>query len=262
MKFIKNFVRFLVESRENSTYKEYDLNEEIDWNEDIVSKIDFIEETAASLRDDYEWNRHSRDYKGNAFEFNIKARNFPDTEEIAKKYDISKDYVWDLWNDFLGESLRGYADGYVDDHPDFFKEWYQAGRSGGWLVLIAKTSVDEDSIRETIQDDLTHLIDAQNELTSEDIKDLNSRYPSKGNEKRSKTFRMLSGLGAVELSNESEYYMNKKDDSLKSLEELAEECTRLQNVLGQIEKDIKKFWEKCTEEFDNWIEDELSNDIN
>ena len=88
MRKIKTFLSFILESREESTYSKYDLREDLEWNEEIVEKIDAIEELSRSIRSDYEWNRHGNDYRGDGFEFEIKARNFPDTDDIAKKYEV------------------------------------------------------------------------------------------------------------------------------------------------------------------------------
>ena len=257
MRKIKTFLSFILESREESTFSKYDLRKDLEWNEEIVEKIDAIEELAGSIRSDYEWNRHGNDYRGDGFEFKIKARNFPDSEDIAKKYEVSEEDVWDLWNDFLNDNLSGYADGYVEDNSKLFKEWFQVGRSGGWLVLISELGLDEDRIQELIQDDLHYAIDAASDLSEEDIKALNFQYKYKDDERKKKGFELFASLKISDLSDDAKYYLKRKDETLEALESMLNEYTELEKKLGSIQKDIDNFWEKAKDNFTSWAENEI-----
>ena len=257
MKKVKSFVDFVAESSTTSTYSNYDLKKDLEWNEEIAGKIDAIEELARSMRNDYEWNRHGRDYRGDGFEFKIKARNFPDVDGIAKKYDVSQDEVWDLWNDFLNDNLSGYADGYVEDNPDLFKEWLQVGRSGGWLVLIEELGLDEERVQELIQDDLHYVNDAASDLSEEDIEDLNFQYKYKDDEKKKKGFGLLTSLKISDLSDDAKYYLKRKDETIESLESMLNEYKEMEKKLGEIQKDIDNFWENAPKNFATWAEEEI-----
>jgi hypothetical protein len=257
MRKIKTFLSFILESSGESTYRKYDLREDLEWNEEIVAKIDTIEELAGSIRNDYEWNRHGRDYRGDGFEFKIKARNFPDIDGIAKKYETSEEEVWDLWNDFLNDNLSGYADGYVEDNSNLFKEWFQAGRSGGWLVLISELGLDEDRTQELIQDDLHYAIDAASDLSEEDIKVLNFQYKYKDDEGKKKGFELLASLKISDLSDDAKYYLKRKDETLEALESMLNEYTELEKKLENIQKDIDNFWENAPKNFTSWAEEEI-----
>ena len=136
--------------------------------------------------------------------------------------------VWDLWNDFLNDNLSGYADGYVEDNPKLFKEWFQAGRSGGWLVLISELGLDEDRIQELIQDDLHYAIDAASDLSEEDIKALNFQYKYKDDERKKKGFELFASLKISDLSDDAKYYLKRKDETLEALESMLNEYTELE----------------------------------
>jgi hypothetical protein len=259
MRIIKSFKKFLLESEDTSIYADYNLDKQIEWNSDIADKIDEILKLSKSIRETYKWNLHGRDYKSRGFEFNIKARKFPDTGGIAEKYGISEEGVWEEWNQFLDDNATSFGDGLVEEYPDFFDDWFVVGRSGGWMVLSTKNDVDEDSIIEGINDDLTYILDAQNNLSDEDISDLNMRFRFRENQKVSKMLGLLSDFKAIELSDESEYYMNKMQEASLFLEEKIKDLNSLEGVLQKIDREIDEFWEKSIQSFDSWIEYEMDN---
>jgi hypothetical protein len=153
--------------------------------------------------------------------------------------------------------VSSFGDGMVEEYPNFFDEWFVAGRSGGWLGFSTNFEVTEDNIIERINDSITYLIDAQNNLNEEDINDLNMRFKFRDNQKVSKMLGVLSDFRVIELSDEAEYYLDKMKESLGFLEDQIKELNSLEEVLQKIDKEIASFWEKSIQSFDSWIEYEM-----
>ena len=112
------------------------------WNtmtKDISNQIKFIKDTAEGIRNEFNYRLHSRDYRENAYEFNVKMYDIPgvDVEELLNKYfDGSEDDLDQTWVDFVGRQVEHFVEDLQDHHKiDWIKDYYQVGRSGGWLVL-------------------------------------------------------------------------------------------------------------------------------
>jgi len=73
------------------------------------------------------FNLHSRDFKGNTIEFDVKNPTFPSG--------ISEE-IWD-WEYQTGTFTNQYGDKLLSElNYHWISDWSFAGRSGGWFVLI------------------------------------------------------------------------------------------------------------------------------
>lgn len=259
MRILFNFKEFITESvsgeyKSVTTYSYYDLRQDILYNEDIVEKIDEIESDANSLIENYKWGLHGG-IEG--FEFNIKPRKHPDMELIRKKYEISDEYVYELWNQFLSESLRTYMEGYLENHPGIIKKFHQTGRSGGWIKIIPYDAVGREDLENNINDEIESVKDSQKYLSDDDISDLNFLYQSKNSEKRKKAIGILRTLGGIEISGDSEYYLKEKDKALENLELTHNDVSKISGFLKKVDDDIENFWNNSHNTFLSWVDDEL-----
>jgi 2'-5' RNA ligase/ribosomal protein L24 len=106
---------------------------------DILLKyLENVKGTAESIKDRY-WTNHGRDVSNletkDHYEFDIKMQS-PIHQEWMDEYPIDDE----LYNDVVSTALREFADDLRAKY-DWIESWYQVGRSNGWLVLEAESTV-------------------------------------------------------------------------------------------------------------------------
>ena len=104
--------------------------ERFPWEEKINALVQEIIDKSNELKDKFDWNRH----RTQKFEFDIKARNWPNLESLHDEFGISEESLEQMWNEYLSDNLEGAGNDIVET-SDFITGWYQGGRSGGWLFL-------------------------------------------------------------------------------------------------------------------------------
>ena len=97
---------------------------------------DKVYELNEDLENDFHEGAHGRDYRRESghgyYEFDIKMRGMPGIEWLN---DLENQNDFDRWYwEELGAQVRFFVEQLQEDHPEI-KDWYQVGRSGGWLVL-------------------------------------------------------------------------------------------------------------------------------
>lgn len=238
---IKRFSEFIKESK--YSIKEYDLDARFPWTEEISNLIDDIEKKVEHIKDVYNYEHHSR---SGGFEFNIKIRNWPDFEELSTKYNITEKEIQSIWDLYLEDNLKIYADDIIE-MEDYFTDWYQEGRSGGWLVLKHSSYVidnPEDLIKEKI--------DSLNNL-SYGIEDSEIEEWKEFKEKSGAGLRLLQRLdldeGFEDIKEVEEESNNVKDE----LKEILKQIDGLEKYLSEVQKRIENFQENSQENFEEHL---------
>ena len=107
---------------------------------ELTRALDTISGDLETARNQFDYNRHGRDYgKDAAYEFDVKMNTGPhfDPEGLANKYfggnmeDMDFEYM-----EHLGREVEHFVEMLQNDQKiDWIKDYFQVGRSGGWLVL-------------------------------------------------------------------------------------------------------------------------------
>lgn len=240
MKRIKTYLKFINES------KDFDIDYRFPWAKELEGMADSIIERIDGIVDEYNYGTHRRDCT-DGFEFDIKDRTGIDAEDLAKKYNISEDSVYDYYNQFLSDNLESAANDIIGE-SGFFSNWCVAGRSGGWLVLEARTDLVDDPEKE-INSILSELEYYTNGIDDELV--------NKWEEFKEKAGK---GYGFLKMAGE-------EFEDFSDIEEAEEEANTVKesfgNILKQIdglEKDLLKvqqriddFWETSQQNFEEHL---------
>lgn len=108
--------------------------------------VDQAKATVASYLD-----YHQESGRGERYAFNIKLYSVPVPYPVVEK--LGDALVQDIFDQMASNELADFAEGLRGDY-DWVKNWTQAGRMGGWLVLVPKfpvLDVSEDSDPSDIQ---------------------------------------------------------------------------------------------------------------
>ncbi len=231
--------------KESQDYK-FAIDERFPWSEEIISLCDRILEKAPQLKKDFNYNRHRRE----GFEFNIKAKWWPDIDAISKKYGYSEDEIYEMWDQFLADNLQMWGDDIIENSA-YFEDWFQEGRSGGWLVLNYKSELieyTESDIDEEISD-LNYMTESMDEAFNKIyidgigfLKILNSLKKS--------------GIDVEHLESSFEDMEDKSKSVISSLKEKLSELEKIGAELEDVQSEIKKFWENSKNYFNDYIENE------
>jgi hypothetical protein len=234
--------RFIMKEVKESQNYNFSIDKEFPWGEEIDSLANQVLEKSNHLKGEFEYNRH----KGDGFEFNIKSRVGPDVDYLSDKYGYSDEEIYDMWDQFLADNLQTYGDDIVEN-SGYFDDWYQEGRSGGWLLLKHKSPLINDP--ESVIDDEIFDLNYTIENLEEDYFDIFIE----GIE-ISKIIKLIIKRGIEgDLVND----LKKKSDLVISgLKEHLSELKKLESELEGVQGIIKNFWEKAEEYFNDYVEDE------
>lgn len=241
---ILKFERFLSESKQS--IEEYHIDQRFPWAEEIGNLIDQVEEKAKGIEEEFDYDRH--DSKG--FEFNIKARNWPDSEKIIKLYGISEEAFYDYWQSFLDENLEMFADDIIEN-TKFLEGWGVYGRSGGWLSFTYK-DYDFTEYSPAIGDILSDLNYQTENLTDEEVEEW-----KQFKETANAGFSILKRLNAFKQFEEIHEAERIANYTKENLESFLKKLDDLKNELLGIQERIKKFWENSVNDFNEWIKYEI-----
>jgi hypothetical protein len=246
MSDIKRFSRFLKES--SSTEKEYGLDSRFPWTEEIGRIIDQIVEKAEHIKSEYEWGRHNR-HSPDGFEFDIKTRSWPDAEEIAQSTGFTEKEIEGMWDLFLADTLEMSGNDFVEIY-DFFDDWGQTGRSGGWLLMIP-----DSHTKYLIEDYVEKIKDGVSELNDEtESLELGEGELEKWLEiKNEKGFRLLKRLNQYTEYEELDALEKESISTITYLKNLLSELEGLEKALSGIQKSIDDFWKKSGEYFKDFV---------
>ena len=144
------------------------------------------------------------------------------------------------------------GDDIIETSEELFDDWFQTGRSGGWLLLQHDSRVinePEDLIRDIVDDVNTYTED----ISDEDIELWKKMNSTKGN-------RILQRLGQsqeFEDIEEAELYAK---DALKDLEYEVDYLKKLKSKLEEVDSRIDNFWRDAQKYFSEYAREELSED--
>lgn len=244
-KLVLKFVEFINESE---SY-DFEIDQRFPWSEKINNLINSIMEKRNYLIKEFEYDRH----KGDGFEFDIKARAYPDIDYLKKEYGYTEEEIYEMWDQFLADNLQMEGDDIVENSA-YFSDWYTTGRSGGWLLLKHKSNLinDPDSV---IEDDLVYLNDLTDEVTEEEYNEWKEFY-----ENDSETKKGSSLLKSFEIEVGDFQNINDAEEESKSvISNLEEHLTKLQDVekeLNQVGERIKSFWKDAEVNFNDYVQSE------
>ena len=235
---IKRFKELILES---VTGQNFQLDERFPWTEKIEELIDEILFLSEGLKDDYHYGK--RDTPG--FEFDVKMKKWPEGSDFG----VSDELINDLWWTFLQDNLKMAGDDIIETSEELFDDWFQTGRSGGWLLLQHDSRVinePEDLIRDIVDDVNTYTED----ISDEDVELWKKLRSSKGN-------RILQRLGQdqeFEDIEEAELYVK---DAIENLEYELNYLKKLKEKLEAVDSRIDRFWENSLKYFKEYAEEEL-----
>lgn len=239
---ILSYKEFLNESE---SY-DLELDKRFPWAEKIESLADQIVTKSDYLRNNFNYDRH----KGDGFEFDIKTRNWPDIDDLYKKYGFTEEEIQSMWNLFLSDNLEMYGNDIVETEPAF-TDWFTTGRSGGWLLLKHKSNIIDDPIS-VIEDDVSYLNDLTDQISDEEYKEW-------------KEFNDIAGAGARLLGRMDiqvgdfenvNYAENESKVAIANLQEHLGELLELEKSLDKVENLINTFWEDSEVNFEEYVKGE------
>ena len=244
---ILSYKEFLNESE---SY-DLELDKRFPWTEKIESLADEIITKSNYLRNNFNYDRH----KGDGFEFDIKTRNWPDIDDLYKKYGFTEEEIQSMWNLFLSDNLEIYGNDIVETEPEF-TDWFTTGRSGGWLLLKHKSRLIDDPIS-VIEDDVSYLNDLTDQISDEEYIEW-------------KEFNDIAGSGArllgridIEVGDfeNVKYAEDESKVSIANLQEHLSELLKLEKSLDKVENLISTFWEDSEVNFEEYVkgESEIGN---
>jgi len=107
---------------------------------ELSKKLDYISDGLETARNEFDYNRHGRDYPNSAaYEFDVKMYKGPvfDFEDGVDKYFNGDEEAFNMaYADHLGREMEFFVESLQQAlKMDWIKDYYQVGRSGGWLVL-------------------------------------------------------------------------------------------------------------------------------
>ena len=244
-KLVLRFSEFLNESE---SY-DFEIDQRFPWAEKINDLIDQIMSKKRYLIENFEYDKHD----GNGFEFNIKSRAFPDTDDLSKKYGYSEDELNYMWDSFLSDNLQMAGDDIIENSEDF-DDWFTTGRSGGWLLLKHKSNLISDP-ESVIEDNLTYLNDLTDEITEEEYQEWKKFYEDDDETKRGSNLLKAFNIEVGDFEN-VKYAEEESKTAIASLEENLKELEKLENSLDKVQKRIDTFWEDAEVNFEEYVENE------
>jgi hypothetical protein len=238
---IKRYTEFINESWRSK--EDWDLSDKFYWNEEIESLINELISKSEELKEKYNYGRHNEGSTG--FEFDIKARNWPDEDD----FDIGTEELNQAWWTFLHDNLKSFGDDIIENDTDeFFEDWYQAGRSGGWLLLEHDSGAIGD-VDGLISELLDVLIYHERGLENEEEIELWDTL------RKNKGHRLLQRSGSAHKFEDIE---DAEEEAKSTIENLKYEIGRLEklgNKLSDISKRIDKFWKNSPDYFREFMKE-------
>lgn len=146
--FVNEYKRF---DETLSWSKQYQaLFAEFPFEKGITDMIDELDKKWTDLKNRYNWNRESRNFRTGHFAMDVKVYIWPDHEKAKEALNypsLSEEGLYDWWYRFLNDQREALVDG-ID--YSWVKDVGFGGTSGGWLV-VAPSTTDDDCL-ENIED--------------------------------------------------------------------------------------------------------------
>lgn len=241
-KSVLSFFEFINESADY----DFTVDQRFTWAGKINDVIDKIMTKREYLVKNFNYDKHGD--KG--FEFNIKARRFPDASDLSKKYGYTESEIWDLWNTFLNDNLEASCSDFVESYTSF-DDCLVTGRSGGWLVLKHNSNLITDP-EDVINDQISYLSDLTDMIEDEDVE-------------KWKEFKEIAGAGASLLgrsdiqTGDFEDIDDAEKEANSTVATLVEDLESLQMIeeeLNKVDQRIDTFWEDAEVNFEEYVKGE------
>ncbi len=249
MNQFKNLIlRFSQFINESDSY-DFEIDQRFPWSEKINDLTDQIMTKQRYLTKNFEYDRHDSD----GFEFNIKSRTFPDTDDLSKKYGYSEDEVNHMWDTFLSDNLQMAGDDIIENSENF-DDWFVTGRSGGWLILKHKSNLITDP-ESVIEDNLSYLNDLTDEIDEEEYQEWKKFYEDDEETKKGSNLLKAFEIEVGDFEN-VKYAEDESKVAIASLEENLKELQNLEKDLDMVQERIDTFWKDAEVNFEEHVENE------
>lgn len=205
-----------------------DFND-FEFEKELPSLIADVAEYWNTLRDDYEWNRESSDFREDHFALNVKIHVWPDSDkcrEILGDSDLTDDQINDQWYRFIEDSREMYQED-IEEIYSWIENTGFGGRSGGWLVITPNSEITN------VEEDVQTLIYEYTEMKA-DIK-ADDDWQEMVDLVNADHYKELIEIGVADYPKE---LSSLKDEALKLKSTLVDNLQTLQRI-GQ---DLEEIW--------------------
>jgi len=205
-----------------------DFND-FDFEKELPSLIAEVAEYWNTLRDDYEWNRESREFRRDHFALNVKIHVFPDFDkcrEILGDSDVTDDQIDQKWYQFIEDSREMYQEDIEEIYP-WIENTGFGGRSGGWLVIAVNSAIT--NIEEDVQTMIYEYIEMKGDMKTDDD------WQEMVDLANADHYKDLMEIGVADYPGE---LINLKNEALKFKASLADNL----NTMQRISQDLEDIW--------------------
>jgi uncharacterized protein len=156
---------------------------------ELSKELDHISDSLETARNDFDYNRHGRDYPNSAaYEFDVKMYKGPtfDFESTIDKHFNGDEEAFNMaYTDHLGREMEFFVENLQQAlKMDWIKDYYQVGRSGGWLVLEllpytwSEGDVEDryNEIENVFHNDVNDYSDNEDDIFTADMKSIQKSY--------------------------------------------------------------------------------------
>ena len=244
------FSEFLNESIDQTMFY-FDLDERFEWSKKLSELAEEIINKSNELKDTYGYGRRSND----GFEFDIKTRSRPDSDNLLIKYNTTEEDIDHSWNLFLSDQLEMYGNDIIEN-SEIFYDWSQRGRSGGWLILKYNNGEIIKNPEEVIHMNIASYNFYANQIDEDDFKKWKEFQEAGG-----KGLRMMRSFGIkAGIPDDIQILEDEFNDCKSNLESLIEELNVLETNLIKVKKSIDDFWKKSNEYFNDFLDSQFNLD--
>lgn len=200
----------------------------------IIELVDAMEKKWIELKNKYNWNRESRNFRSDHFAIDVKVYIWPDEEKTKEALgypELSEEEMYRWWYQFLNDQREALADG-ID--YEWVKDVGFGGKSGGWLVIVPITTDDDQA--ESCEESLQSYKDAKLQIIDIDPEAYRNCIGYSHDENYAelvKTGMITEPEGIVELRKDADRI---KNSFTASLEELNSIDLNIRAILAQVEK--------------------------
>ena len=156
---------------------------------ELSKGLDSVADMLETARNDFDYNRHGRDYPNSAaYEFDVKMYKGPtfDFEDGIDKHFGGDDAAFHMaYTDHLGREMEFFVENLQQGlKMDWIKDYYQVGRSGGWLVLElmpytwSEGDVEDkyNEIENTFDNEVNDYSDNEDDVFTADMKSIQKAF--------------------------------------------------------------------------------------
>jgi hypothetical protein len=232
-------------------YNEFaDDLDDFGFERELVKFLGEYEQEWARLQRDYNWNRESRQHKGQHFAINVKVYEYPRLEEINSVLglDLDEEALNEYWWEFM-EEIRGQFTEDIEQQYGWIDSVGWGGKSGGWLVIWPNRN--EDDFEDEPNYQLSRYINDKLGLDEEAIQKMQR-------EDSDPKFQKLVELGLAESSEMLGELKRDINNITEEMNEYLEKMREYRAGLEEISEMPKKFEENAVADFTDWLTDRLA----